>query len=134
MIYTPHNYQDHATEHIMENTECGLFLDMGLGKTVSTLTAINRLMFEDFAVSKVLVIAPKKVAEDTWIGERDKWDHLKHLKLSIVLGTERQRLAAWGCGGTHLSAGRILHAAVLRHPHLVLLHPFLACASTTRAP
>ena len=94
MIYNPHNYQDHATEHIMENTECGLFLDMGLGKTVSTLTAINRLMFEDFEVNRVLVIAPKKVAEDTWIGERDKWDHLKHLKLSIVLGTERQRLTA----------------------------------------
>lgn len=94
MIYTPHNYQRHATEHILENTSCGLFLDMGLGKSVSTLTAIDKLMYEEFEIQKTLVIAPKKVAEDTWSGEIEKWDHLKHLKISKVLGTERQRIEA----------------------------------------
>lgn len=94
MIYIPHGYQDHATEHIMQNTSAGLFLDMGLGKTVSTLTAINRLMYEECEVAKVLVIAPKRVAEDTWTTESNKWDHLKHLKLSLVLGSERERKEA----------------------------------------
>lgn len=94
MIYKPHNYQRHASEHIIENNSCGLFLEMGLGKTVSTLTAIDQLMFDYLDVQKVLVIAPKKVAEDTWISEVAKWEHLKHLKISICLGTERQRLEA----------------------------------------
>lgn len=94
MIYNPHPYQDHATQHIVDNDACGLFLDMGLGKTVSTLTAIDRLMNDDLEVSKVLVIAPKRVAEDTWINEAEKWDHLKHLRISIVLGAERQRKEA----------------------------------------
>lgn len=94
MIYAPHRYQQHSEEHILDNPGCGLFLEMGLGKTVTTLTAINRLMFEELEVSKVLVIAPKRVAEDTWISEKDKWDHLRHLRISIVLGTERQRKAA----------------------------------------
>jgi SNF2 family DNA or RNA helicase len=67
---------------------------MGLGKTVCTLTAIDELMFNSFEVSRVLVIAPKRVAEDTWIREIDKWDHLKHLRISKVLGTQRQRLEA----------------------------------------
>jgi SNF2 family DNA or RNA helicase len=91
MNYTPHGYQQHATEHIINNDGCGLLMDMGLGKTVATLTAINQLMFDDLEVSKVLVIAPKRVAEHTWINEKDKWDHLKHLRLSTVLGDERQR-------------------------------------------
>lgn len=94
MIYNPHNYQQHATEHVIDNPACGLFLDMGLGKTVSTLTALNRLMFDDLDIQKVLVVAPKKVAEDTWLAEIQKWDHLKHLKISVVLGTERQRIEA----------------------------------------
>lgn len=94
MRYTPHIYQDHATQHIIDNPYSGLFLEMGLGKTVATLTAIDLLMFRDFEVSKVLVIAPKKVAEDTWTTEAQKWDHLKHLKISLVLGTERQRKEA----------------------------------------
>jgi SNF2 family DNA or RNA helicase len=94
VIYTPHAYQDHATEHIIDHPYSGLFLDMGLGKTVATLTAINRLMFDYFEISKVLVIAPKRVAEDTWTAERDKWDHLKHLRISKVLGTEKQRKEA----------------------------------------
>jgi SNF2 family DNA or RNA helicase len=94
MIYLPHAYQDHTTEHIISNDASGIFLEMGLGKTVSTLTAIDRLIFDNLEVSKVLVIAPKRVAEDTWITEKDKWDHLKHLRLSIVLGTEKQRKEA----------------------------------------
>ena len=94
MIYKPYPYQTHATEHIIANNGCGLFLEMGLGKTVSTLTAIDELMNYAFEVTKVLVIAPKRVAEDTWITEASKWDHLKHLRLSLVLGTEKQRKAA----------------------------------------
>lgn len=94
MKYQPYPYQEHATEHIIENPYCGLFLDMGLGKTVSTLTAIDTLMFDLCEVSKVLVIAPKRVAEYTWSTETDKWDHLKHFKLSLILGSELQRKEA----------------------------------------
>lgn len=94
MIYKPHEYQKIAEEKIIELPAVGLFLDMGLGKTVITLSAINRLMYEMFTVSRVLVIAPKRVAEDTWSRESQKWDHLKHLKLSRVLGTKEQRIRA----------------------------------------
>lgn len=94
MKYTPHVYQDHATKHVIENDFSGLFLEMGLGKTVSTLTAINELMFDRMEVNKVLVIAPKKVAEDTWTGESEKWDHLKHLRISLILGSEVKRKEA----------------------------------------
>lgn len=94
MIYKPWPYQDFATQHVIENPFSGLFLDMGLGKTVSTLTAVDYLMFDEMDISKVLVIAPKRVAEDTWTSETAKWDHLKHLKISVVLGTERQRKEA----------------------------------------
>jgi len=94
MIYNPHPYQDFATEHIIENPEAGLLLGMGLGKTVSTLTAVDRLMNDYIEVNKVLVIAPKRVAEDTWTTESAKWDHLKHLRLSVVLGSERERKEA----------------------------------------
>lgn len=89
-----HNYQRYSADFIQAHPAAGLLLDMGLGKTVSTLTAINRLMYEDLEINKVLVIAPKRVAEDTWIKEIDKWDHLKHLRISRVLGTERQRKEA----------------------------------------
>lgn len=94
MEYKPYEYQDHATQHIIKNFGAGLFLEMGLGKTVSTLTALNLLMFEYFEVSKPLVIAPKRVAENTWTTECQKWDHLKHLKISLILGNERQRKEA----------------------------------------
>jgi SNF2 family DNA or RNA helicase len=94
MIFKPHNYQAFATQHILDNESAGLFLDMGLGKTAITLTAVNKLMFEEFEITKALVIAPKRVAEDTWIKESAKWDHTKHLKISVVLGTERQRKEA----------------------------------------
>lgn len=91
MKYIPHDYQRYATEKILELPACGLFLEMGLGKTVSTLTAINELIYDRFEVSKVLVIAPKRVAEDTWTSEAEKWDHLHQLTFSKILGTAKQR-------------------------------------------
>lgn len=94
MKYKPHDYQNHATEKIIDLPACGLFLEMGLGKTVSTLTAINDLMYDRFQITKVLVIAPKRVADDTWTGEAEKWDHLGNLTFSKVLGTAEQRKAA----------------------------------------
>ncbi|MGE7777365.1 SNF2-related protein [Chitinophaga sp. NPDC101104] len=94
MRYEPFPYQEHATEHVIDNPAAGLFLEMGLGKTVATLTAVDRLMNQYLEVSRVLVIAPKRVAEDTWTTECEKWDHLRHLKVSRVLGNERQRQAA----------------------------------------
>lgn len=94
MKYRPHEYQKVAEEKIIELPAVGLFLDMGLGKTVITLSAINRLMYEMFAVQRVLVIAPKRVAEDTWSRESEKWDHLRHLKISKILGGREQRLHA----------------------------------------
>lgn len=89
-----HPYQLQAVEHIFENPMCGLFLDMGLGKTVSTLTAIRRLIFEECEVDKVLVIAPKRVAQSVWKQEVAKWAHLKDLKVSVVSGKVNQRKEA----------------------------------------
>lgn len=94
MKYIPHEYQEFAGQKLIELPEAGLFLDMGLGKTVTTLTAINELMYDRFQVARVLVIAPKRVAEDTWTTEADKWDHLKHLRISRVLGTAKERMTA----------------------------------------
>lgn len=93
MKYKAHGYQKKATERILQQKRVGLFLDMGLGKTVITLTAIKELI-EDFAIWKVLVIAPKRVAEDTWSREHEKWDHLSGLRISKVLGTPAQRMKA----------------------------------------
>lgn len=92
MKFNPHNYQRYCIEKIIGQEEIGLFLDMGLGKTVITLTAVNDLMYNRFQVSKVLVIAPKKVAEGTWIQEKDKWDHLQHLRVSSCLGSNTKRV------------------------------------------
>ena len=89
-----YQYQQHSITHILENTGCGLFLEMGLGKTVSTLTAIDQLINDRFEVNRVLVVAPLRVAEDVWTTEASKWDHLKHLRISVVLGTEKQRKLA----------------------------------------
>lgn len=94
MRFIPHEYQKRAIDMIMRLPAVGLFLDMGLGKTVITLTAVRRLITEEFAVSKVLVIAPKRVAEDTWSREHAKWDHLQDLRISKVLGTRSQRVTA----------------------------------------
>jgi SNF2 family DNA or RNA helicase len=92
--FKPHAYQRHAIEFILSRPAAALMLDMGMGKTVITLTAVAELLHDWFEVSRVLVIAPKRVAEDTWTREAAKWDHLRHLRVERVLGTERQRLAA----------------------------------------
>lgn len=94
MEYVPHSYQEEAKKFIIENPAAGLFLDMGMGKSVTTLTAIDELMNEYLEINKVLVIAPKRVAEDTWSRETSKWDHINHLKISKILGSEKQRLEA----------------------------------------
>lgn len=94
MIYTPRSYQRYCINRIITDNALGLFLDMGLGKTVITLTAINDLRYNRFAVAKVLVIAPKKVAEATWSKEAAKWEHLKMLRISTVLGTLTKRVKA----------------------------------------
>jgi SNF2 family DNA or RNA helicase len=94
MKYTPHPYGEFARQHILKNPAAGLFLDMGLGKTVITLTALNDMLFDYCTAKKVLVIAPLRVADWTWTAEAAKWDHLRHLKFSKVLGTQPERLAA----------------------------------------
>ncbi|MFT4415307.1 SNF2-related protein [Fredinandcohnia humi] len=94
MKFNPHNYQRYCINRVLTTPALGLLLDMGLGKTVITLTAVNDLKYNRFAVSKVLVIAPKKVAESTWVREADKWDHLKLLRFSTVLGSATKRIRA----------------------------------------
>lgn len=94
MKYKPHNYQNEATQKIIENPYYALFLEMGLGKTISTLTAIDFLMYQDFAVSKVLIIGPKRVAQSVWTAEIQKWDHISHLKAAVVLGDVNKRIKA----------------------------------------
>lgn len=89
-----HSYQRRGVDHILDHPGAGLFLDMGLGKTITTLTAIDRLMYDSYEIGRVLVIAPKRVAEDTWMNEVKNWEHVKHLRLSLVLGTEKQRKEA----------------------------------------
>lgn len=96
MKFIPHEYQAYAISHIESHKEAALFLDMGLGKTVITLTAINELAFDFFEVSKVLVIAPLRVARDTWPAEIKKWDHLNLLSYSVAVGSvEERRRALW---------------------------------------
>lgn len=94
MKFSPHEYQQFAIDFILKNPVAALLLDMGLGKTVTTLTAINELLFNRFEVHKVLVVAPLRVARNTWSAEIDKWDHLQNLRYSIVVGTEQERKAA----------------------------------------
>ena len=93
MIYKPHTYQSRAIEHIIGHRYCCLFLDMGLGKTVCTLTAIDRLL-SDIDITRVLVIAPKRVAESVWATEAEKWDHTRYMAVSVVTGSRAQRIAA----------------------------------------
>lgn len=94
MKFVPHAYQEYAIRFIEEQETAALLLDMGLGKTVITLTAIYNLLFDFFAVSKVLVIAPLRVARDTWPTEIQKWNHLQGLSYSVAVGTEAERRAA----------------------------------------
>ncbi len=91
MIYKPHNYQEYAKDWIIDKECSGLFLDMGLGKTVITLTGIQELLHDYFDVSKVLVIAPLRVAETTWEEEINKWDHINYLTISKILGPKKER-------------------------------------------
>jgi SNF2 family DNA or RNA helicase len=86
MDYKPHDYQKVAHKHIVDNPFCGVFMDMGLGKTVVTGTVLNELIWQDLEYEKALVIAPKHVTRSVWKQEMAKWDHLKHLKVSIVWG------------------------------------------------
>ena len=94
MKYEPHNYQQFATDFILEHPISCLMLDMGLGKTVITLTALWQLALDSFDVSRILVIAPKRVAEDTWPKELSKWEHLSGLDATLVMGTQAEREAA----------------------------------------
>ncbi len=89
-----HPYQIACVEHIISHTHCGVFLEMGLGKTVSTLTAIDELMYDYCDISTALVIAPKRVAESVWQEEAECWDHLRHLTFSKIIGNEQKRVAA----------------------------------------
>ena len=89
-----HNYQLTGVEHIQDNKHCALFLEMGLGKTVTALTAIKRLMFEELEINTVLIVAPKRVAESVWDAETEKWQHLNNLKISKVIGDVKERRKA----------------------------------------
>lgn len=94
MKFVPYPYQQYCIDSIIYNRAVGLFLDMGLGKTVITLTAIHDLRYNRWEVSKPLIIAPKKVAEATWTTEAKKWEHLKMMRVVPVLGTAQQRIRA----------------------------------------
>ena len=94
MKYQPHEYQAYAAQFIIDHPVAAVLLSMGLGKTVITLTAISELMLERFEVKRTLIVAPLRVARDTWPAEIRKWDHLKNLTYSVAVGTERERKAA----------------------------------------
>jgi SNF2 family DNA or RNA helicase len=87
-------HQKAGVDLILKNKEFGLLLDMGLGKTATTLTAINKLIYEDLEISRVLVIAPKRVVESTWMQEAQKWEHLKHMRFSLIAGNPKTRMQA----------------------------------------
>lgn len=94
MKYSPHEYQKYATNFILQHPISAVFLDMGLGKSVITLTSIFDLCLDSFLIRKVLVIAPLRVARDTWPAEIEKWDHLKDLTYSVAIGNESERKKA----------------------------------------
>ena len=94
MKYTPHAYQRYAAQFILDHPAAAVFLDCGLGKTVITLTAIRELLHDSFAVRRVLIIAPLRVARDTWPSEIRKWDHLSDLTYAVAVGNTAKRLAA----------------------------------------
>lgn len=93
-MFKPHSYQEFAIKKILELPALALFLDMGLGKTVCSLVAVTQLLWDYFSVSKVLIIAPKKVAESTWDSETEKWDATQQLKISKILGNASERRKA----------------------------------------
>lgn len=85
------SYQALTVKRIVDNYRFGYFMDMGLGKTVSTLTAIDILKYEELAIDKALIVGPKRVIESVWLQETRKWSHLQHLRVSIITGTPKQR-------------------------------------------
>lgn len=93
MQYKPHKYQQYATQFILDQPVAAILLDMGLGKSVITLTAIKRLINRG-EVQRVLVVAPLRVAKQTWPEELNKWDHLKGLTYSVITGNKAQRIRA----------------------------------------
>ena len=94
MKYVPHDYQRYVTDYIKTHQVAAVLLDMVLGKTSITLTALLDLLFDSFEAHRVLVIAPLRVARDTWPSEIEKWDHLKMLTYAVAVGTEKERKAA----------------------------------------
>ena len=94
MKYNPHDYQKYAVGYIESHPVAAVLLDMGLGKTSITLTALASLLFDSFEVHKILILAPLRVARNTWSAEIEKWDHLKELKYSVAVGTAAERIAA----------------------------------------
>ena len=92
MKFIPHDYQQYAIEYIETHEVAAVLLDMGLGKTAITLTALYALLFDYFEITRVLVIAPLRVARNTWPQEIEKWDHLKDVRYSVAVGTEKERL------------------------------------------
>ena len=94
MKYSPHDYQSYAIHFIEQHPISAILLEMGLGKTIITLTAINNLLFDSFEVHKVLIIAPIRVARDTWPSEIAKWEHLNLLNISVAVGTVTERQKA----------------------------------------
>lgn len=99
MKFEPHDYQRYCIMRMLQENSLALFLDMGLGKTAITMTVVNDLRYNRFQVRKCLVIAPKKVAEDTWTREQQKWDHLRLLRVVPVLGSRQKRIRALASPG-----------------------------------
>lgn len=98
MNFSPHNYQSYAIDYIETHPIAAVLLDMGLGKTVISLTAIADLLFDSFEAHRILVVAPLRVARDTWPAEISKWQHLKHLTYAVAVGTVKERKAALMAG------------------------------------
>lgn len=98
MNFEPHDYQTYAIDYIENHPVSAVLLDMGLGKTVISLTAIADLLFDSFLAHRILVNAPLRVARDTWPAELKKWSHLKHLTFAVAVGTPAERKAALMAG------------------------------------
>ena len=98
MNFSPHNYQSYAIDYIETHPVAAVLLDIGLGKTVISLTAIADLLFDSFEAHRILVVAPLRVARDTWPAEISKWQHLKHLTYAVAVGTVKERKAALSAG------------------------------------
>ena len=94
MNFSPHNYQAYAIDYIETHPIAAVLLDMGLGKTVISLTAIADLLFDSFEAHRILVVAPLRVARDTWPAEIAKWEHLQHLTFAVCVGTPKERRTA----------------------------------------